>query len=60
MIIATAVVCAGTAWRTCLRLPVLLGVLAVSGPGVAVAVVKLLVGRHRPAHCRESAITADG
>ena len=59
VIVATAVVCAGTAWRTRSRLPVLLGVLAVSGLGVAVAVVKLLVGRHRPA-MPYAAITTDG
>jgi membrane-associated phospholipid phosphatase len=54
-----AVVCAGTAWRTRSRLPVLLGVLGVSGVGVAVTVVKLVVARHRPP-MPYTAITADG
>ena len=57
--VATAVVCAGTAWRTRSRLPVLLGVLGVSGVGVAVTVVKLVVARCRPP-MPYAAITADG
>ena len=57
--VATAVVCAGAAWRTRSRLPVLLGVLAVSGLAVAITVVKLVVGRSRPP-MPYAVITAEG
>lgn len=59
LVVATTVVCAATAWRTRSRLPVLLGVWAVSGLAVAIAAVKLLVGRHRPP-MPYAAISADG